>query len=153
MYNEYDILVKDILNNKDFIEIEKMPHHGTNRLIHSKRVSYYSYKICKKLRLNYVSAARAGLLHDFFLNNKKEKKRTSIISLFTHPRKALKNSSKIVFLSPLERNIIISHMFPLGIHLPLYMESWIVQGVDKVIGTYEYIEKISKSIYTKKENK
>ncbi len=151
MFREYDILIKDILNNKEFIKIEKMPHHGTDRLTHSKRVSYYSYIICKILRLNYVAAARAGLLHDFFMSEKDMKKRTRITSLFTHSKKALKNSSKIVYLSPIEKNIIVSHMFPLGVHIPTYLESWIVQGVDKIVGTYEFIEKISASMYTKKE--
>ncbi len=151
MYSEYDIIVKDILNNKEFIKIENMKHHGTTRLIHSKRVSYYSYIICKTLRLNYISAARAGLLHDFFMNEKDMKKRTKITSLFTHSKKALKNSSKIVYLSPLEQNIIVSHMFPLGIHLPVYLESWIVSLVDKIVGTYEFTEKISAQMYTKKE--
>ena len=151
MYNEYDILIKDILNNKEFIKIEDMPHHGTTRLIHSKRVSYYSYIICKILRLDYVAAARAGLLHDFFMNENNMKKRTSVTSLFTHSKKALKNSSKIVYLNPKEKNIIVSHMFPLGVHLPTYLESWIVQGVDKVVGTYEFIEKISAQMYIKKE--
>lgn len=151
MFREYDILVKDILDNKEFIKIEDMPHHGTDRLTHSKRVSYYSYIICKIIGLDYVAAARAGLLHDFFINKKKKKKRTGVTSLFTHSKVALKNASKIVCLNPKERNIIVSHMFPLGIHLPQYMESWIVQGVDKVVGTYEFIEKISTEMYTKKE--
>ena len=31
-------------------------------------------EVCKKLNLDYVSAARAGLLHDFFTNNYKEEK-------------------------------------------------------------------------------
>lgn len=151
MYSEYDILVKDILSNEEFNKIEDMPHHGTTRLIHSKRVSYYSYIICKILRLNYVAAARGGLLHDFFFNTKKNKKRTGVISLFVHPRKALKNANKIAYLSPIEQNIIVSHMFPLGMDLPIYLESWIVSLVDKVVGTYEYIEKFSIQMYNKKE--
>ena len=65
---EYKEIVKDILNNREFKKIELCPHHKINRLVHSKRVSYYSYKICKKLGFDYVSAARGGLLHDFFLN-------------------------------------------------------------------------------------
>ena len=152
MYSEYDIIVKDILNNKEFNKIENIEHHGTTRMIHSKRVSYYSYIICKILRLNYVSAARAGLLHDFFISEKDMKKRTRVTSLFTHSKKALKNSSKIVYLNPLEQNIIVSHMFPLGVHLPVYLESWIVSLVDKIVGTYEFTEKLSVQMYTKKEN-
>ena len=35
---------------------------------HLIKVSYKSYKIAKKLDLDYVSVARAGLLHDFYLD-------------------------------------------------------------------------------------
>ena len=42
---EYKEIVKDILNNREFKKIELCPHHKINRLVHSKRVSYYSYKI------------------------------------------------------------------------------------------------------------
>ena len=65
---EYNEIIKDILNSREFKKIEACPHHKINRLEHSKRVSYFSYKVCKSLNLDYVSAARAGLLHDFFLN-------------------------------------------------------------------------------------
>jgi uncharacterized protein len=150
MLNEYEYLIKDILNNKEFNKIENIEHHGTTRMIHSKRVSYYSYSICKFLHLDYVSAARAGLLHDFFLSEAEMKKRTRITSLFTHSKKALKNSSKIFCLNEKEENIIVSHMFPLGIHLPVYMESWIVSTVDKVVGTYEFLEKLSVRMYYSK---
>ena len=82
---EYKEIVKDILNNREFKKIELCPHHKINRLVHSKRVSYYSYKICKKLGFDYVSAARGGLLHDFFLNKYKiitNKNKMSIIKSF-----------------------------------------------------------------------
>lgn len=69
---EYNDLVEDILANKEFRKLENFIHHKTDRLEHSKRVSLYSYKICKMLKLDYVSAARGGLLHDFSSINIKE---------------------------------------------------------------------------------
>ena len=85
---EYKEIVKDILNNREFKKIELCPHHKINRLVHSKRVSYYSYKICKKLGFDYVSAARGGLLHDFFLNkyNTKNSRKLLIIPNFKKSR-------------------------------------------------------------------
>lgn len=140
---EYNLLVEDILENEEFNKLETIEHHGTNRLKHSQRVSYYSYEICKMLHLDYVSAARAGLLHDFFLSEKERTKKQRFISVFTHPKKALKKAQEHFELNYLEQNIIECHMFPLNITLPKYLESWIVSTVDKIVGTYEFLEKIS----------
>lgn len=139
----YNILIEDILENKEFIKLENIEHHGTSRLKHSKRVSYYAYKICKKLHIDYISAARAGLLHDFFISPQERNKRERIKSVFTHPKKALETAITYFELNDIEQNIIISHMFPLYITLPQYLESWIVSIVDKVVGSYEFLEKLS----------
>ena len=61
-------IVNHILNNEEFLKIKKIEHHGISRYEHSMKVSYYSYKIAKALRLDYEQVARGGLLHDFFLN-------------------------------------------------------------------------------------
>lgn len=144
----YDILIEDILKNKEFIKLQNIEHHGTSRLKHSKRVSYYSYKICKRLHIDYISAARAGLLHDFFISPQERKKLERIKSVFTHPKKALETANEHFELNDLEQNIIISHMFPLYITLPKYLESWIVSIVDKLVGSYEFLEKLSlKHVY------
>ncbi|MGM9850271.1 MAG: HD domain-containing protein [Bacilli bacterium] len=144
----YNILIEDILQNKEFTKLENIEHHGTSRLKHSKRVSYYSYKICKNLHIDYISAARAGLLHDFFISPQERNKKERIKSVFTHPKKALETANTYFELNDIEQNIIISHMFPLYITLPQYLESWIVSIVDKVVGSYEFLEKLSlKHIY------
>lgn len=146
--DEYNFLIKDILENEELKKLCNIEHHGTSRLIHSKRVSYYSYKICKQMHINYISAARAGLLHDFFISTQGRSKKERFKSVFTHPKKALETSNKYFELNDIEQNIIISHMFPLYIALPQYLESWIVSIVDKVVGSYEFLEKISlKHIY------
>ena len=78
IYNDkkFDNIIRDVMNDIDFKEIDTCVHHGISRLEHSLRVSYYSYKVTKVLGLNYKEVARAGLLHDFFLSkniSKKEK--------------------------------------------------------------------------------
>ena len=139
----YYCLVEDILENEEFSKLETIEHHGTNRLIHSKRVSYYSYEVCKILHIDYIAAARAGLLHDFFESKKERTKKDRILSFFTHPKKALKTANFHFELNDKEQNIIESHMFPAYITLPKYLESWVVSIVDKIIGTYEVLEKMS----------
>ena len=141
---EYKEIVKDILNNREFKKIELCPHHKINRLVHSKRVSYYSYKICKKLGFDYVSAARGGLLH-FFLNKYNTKNSRKL--LISHPSIALNNAKKHFVLSDKEKNIIKCHMFPVSISVfPKYRESVVVSLVDKVMWFYEKVTGYSKEI-------
>lgn len=140
---EYELIIKDIMANEEFLKINYIEHHGTSRLKHSKRVSYYSYIICKILRLDYIATARAGLLHDFFISKEKRTKKERIKSTFTHPKKALEKANENFILNDKEQNIIVSHMFPINIRLPKYIESWIVSIIDKIVGTYEFLESIS----------
>lgn len=139
-YNNYEFykIVKDILDNNKFMKIKECKHHGITRLEHSLRVSYYSYLIAKKLKLNYVAVARGGLLHDFFTNEDLSPKKQKLSVIF-HPYEALKNASNTFKLSDIEKDIIINHMFPTLPHkIPKYLESWIVSLVDKVVATYEF---------------
>ena len=87
-YNkEFLNIVSDILENEEFQKLKNIKHHDTDRFDHSLRVSYYSYLITKALRLNYKATARAGLLHDFFLEeNYKEKISKRLDTLLKHPK-------------------------------------------------------------------
>ena len=69
---EFESIVSQILSNKEFLKTKDKSHHGITRYEHLMRVSYYSYFITKILRLNYKETARAGLLHDFFLDEVKD---------------------------------------------------------------------------------
>lgn len=133
---EYNLLVDDILENKEFKKLEEYVHHKTTRLEHSKRVSFYAYKICKKMNLDYISAARGGLLHDFFFDKYTLKNTKSLIG--SHPKKALETATGYFELNDKEANIIESHMFPINMkNKPKYKESIIVSLVDKIACVYE----------------
>lgn len=135
---EYMNIISDILDNDKFLNIEKCRHHGINRLEHSIRVSYYSYYIAKKLKLNYVDTARGGLLHDFFIPEDLAPKEEKF-KFATHPYHSLENASNNFNLSDLEKDIIINHMFPTLPHkIPKYVESWLVSFIDKGIAIYEF---------------
>jgi uncharacterized protein len=54
---QYILLVDYILDDKEFSKIADSSHHGTNRLEHSIKVSYYSYKIARKLGLDFEATA------------------------------------------------------------------------------------------------
>ena len=135
---QYVNIVKDILYNNEFDKLGEIVHHGLDRKNHSLRVSYYSYKICRMLGLDYVSSARAGLLHDFFYeNNRNSNFAKRAKTLVNHPKYALKNSLELFSLNDMEKDIIVSHMFPISIKPPKYIEGWIVNVVDDVVAVSE----------------
>ena len=133
---QYLYIINKIMENEDFKKIENIKHHNTNRLDHSLKVSYYSYKIAKSLRLDYEDVARGGLLHDFYVEEIRNcNKIKDKILLFStkHPEEAVVNACNNFELSEKEINIIKSHMFPVDYRIPKYAESWIVSLVDKVL--------------------
>ena len=137
--DEFDSIVKDIDEHKEFQKTKSIIHHCSNRYEHSRRVAYKSYVISKRLGLDYIETARAGMLHDFFLvDNKDIHFRDKITTLVNHPKYALKYSEKFFDLSEKEKNIIVSHMFPiLPTRVPKYLESWIVNLVDDYVAIKE----------------
>lgn len=137
-YNDYEYnqIVKDILSREEFQKLKNCKHHTTSRFEHSKRVSYFAYKICKFLHFDYVSATRGGLLHDFFTEEYQDCNKVSLLS--NHPKLALANAKKYFPLNDIEKNIIASHMFPVTMKvLPKYKESIIITIVDKIACVYE----------------
>ena len=66
--DEFNVIVKDLTNNPYVLDMKNFRQHcDTSTFEHSYKVAYISYKICKKLNLDYKSVARAGMLHDFYL--------------------------------------------------------------------------------------
>lgn len=133
---EFNLLIKDILNNQNFRELDNELHHGISRFGHSYRVAENVYKVTKKLHMNYKEATRAALLHDFYFNYQLEEN-GDVKNLGEHPNMALLNASKYYELSDLQKNMIASHMFPMGKTLPKYKESICLTIVDKVVAIYE----------------
>lgn len=136
---EYKKIVKDIFRNIEFKKLCNIEHHGISRMEHSIKISYYSYKIAKKLRMDYVSVARGGLLHDFFLDGDERNGKRKFLDTFTHPKKALQTSIDNFNVNEIEKNIIVSHMFPIYTAIPKYKESILVNLVDKIIGSKELV--------------
>lgn len=149
---------EEILQDKEYIEIvselfkqekvQKMKqyrqHHSVSCFDHCLYVSYNTYLICKKSNLDYVSAARAGLLHDLFLYDwRLPHKNLPIKSkhAFAHPKIALMNSAKLFELNEKEKDIIVKHMWPVTLlAFPKYKESFIITLVDKYSAIKSCIE-------------
>ena len=146
-YGDFYNLTKDILLHDEFLKLKGITHHGMTRYNHSVRVAKISYKVSKLLHLNYEECARAALLHDFFLEeNEDETIRFRAATLVRHPEYALEKSLQYFDLSELEKDIIVTHMFPFGKKIPRYMESWIVDIVDDGVAIYEKCYGIRKQL-------
>ena len=89
---EFLQITDDIISNPSFAKLKELSHHGINRYDHSLSVAYISYKIAKKLNLNYYQTARGGLLHDFFDTNYQLGFWGRFQSIVRHPEIAVKNS-------------------------------------------------------------
>lgn len=131
---EYVEIVADLLENEKLQKLDDITHHHyTTCLQHSIFVSYVSYRIAKRMNLNARSVARAGLLHDFFLENRDDIKVMARGSHnFVHPKLALENAKQITEINELEEDIILKHMFLCTrCAFPRFKESYIVTAVDK----------------------
>lgn len=127
---EFLSCIFEIIENDKIYEMEGAEKHGkVDCLDHCLFVSYMSFRVCKRLGLDYRSAARGGLLHDFYLYDKFQKPprkhRTQ------HSKIALKNATKYFELSDKEKDIILKHMWPINFRLPRYKESFVVDFMDK----------------------
>lgn len=138
---QYLNIIKNYVNNDKFQMTKSIEHHGITRFEHSLKVSYYSYKIAKYLRLDYVETAIGGLLHDFFISEDDRSTLDKLESTFTHPKKALSTALEEFDLSIKQKDMIRSHMFPINLSVPKYMESWIVSLVDKCVAVDEFSHK------------
>lgn len=138
-WKEYDLIVKPILENPEFIKRKTYAHHNDISVYdHCLAVSKLSYQIAKKAHLDYKSAAIAGLLHDFYFQDwqiNKEKKPILKRHGFVHAREAMINSYRHFpdLMNEKIANSILRHMFPLNKIPPKYKIGWIITLADKYV--------------------
>lgn len=139
--SEFKLIIKDIIENDTVKQMQNFrQHYDTSCFEHCFKVAWYNYIICKKLNLDYVSAARAGMIHDLFLYDwRKPQPGRKRLHAFHHPRIAMENSLKLFDLNKKEKDIILKHMWPLTIVPPRYLESYIITLVDKYCTLHESI--------------
>ena len=151
---EFEEIIAPIVSNNTVKRMHNYRQHcNTSWFEHCKNVAYFSYLICKKLNLDYVSISRAAMVHDLFLYDWREKKEyinRKGLHAFTHPKCALDNALKLFDLNDKEQDIILKHMWPLTIKLPKYKESYIITLVDKYCAILESLEYIQEKYCEKK---
>ena len=150
--DEFIQMIDDLLNNDTVKQMKNFRQHYENIFYdHCLIASYYCYLYGKKFNLDYVSCARAAMLHDLFLYDwrKKQDDRKGLHA-FTHPKTAYKNASKLFALNEKEKDIILKHMWPVTIALPKYKESYLLTLVDKYCALNESYQEIYNRFCQKK---
>jgi len=137
---EFINIVKDIYENANVLELKNyIQHVYSSRYEHCSQVALLTYVVCKKMKLDYVSATRGAMLHDFYFydyNNRKDAPKH--FHLFKHPRISLENALKYFNLNVLERDVILNHMWPVTIRFPKHLETYIVTFIDKYCAVKEW---------------
>lgn len=95
---------------------------------------------CVGLAIDVHALVRGALLHDYFLYDWHDPDPSHRLHGFRHPYAALRRAEEDFVLTPLERNIIVRHMFPLVPIPPTCREAWIVCLADKACALTETID-------------
>ena len=147
---EFISCVEDLLEIEDVKKLDNyVQHMNTSRHAHSINVAYYSYLMCKKLKLDYRSAARGGILHDLYLYDWRTEKQPEGHHAKAHPIVALRTAQKNVQLNDIEKDCIIKHMWPLTMPAPRYKESFLLSCADKYCTILEVCYQISQKFRKK----
>ena len=136
--SEYAACVADLLNSDEVLWMKNIRHHHfVTCYEHSLFVSYVAYRLARHWNIDVREAARAGLLHDLFLYDPKDKTQYEGNQCFAHPVAALKNASRLTELSDAEADAIVTHMWPLAKKMPRYKVSYVVNVADKLCAVIE----------------
>ena len=115
-------------------------HKGGTSFAHCVAVAALSYRLAKKLgwKVDPKSLAYGAMLHDFYLYDTETMPYSNYQHSLVHPKLSLENAEKVFPLNGKERNIILSHMWPIpGAPLPRSREAWLVCMADKICATRE----------------
>lgn len=145
---EFKAIIFDIIQNEEFLKLKNFFHHNSSIYSHVLKVAYLTYKIAKYLNIDYVSATRGAMLHDFFLYDWRNHDVPDLAKEkfhgFEHPKIALENARKNFELNEIEKDIIVKHMWPLTLAIPKYKESYVVTFVDKYVSSKEFLNNFIK---------
>lgn len=124
--------IRDLITHEQVQSMKSFIHHSTISCFeHCLHVAHASYKISRRLHIDYRSAARGALLHDFFLYDWHVTKLEKGLHGFRHAHFALQNANLFFHLNDLEKEIIRKHMWPLNIVPPMHIEAFVVVFADK----------------------
>lgn len=137
------LLAEPVYASRGFRKLADIKHHDASIADHAVSVAFHSFRIARALglRRRIRELVRGALLHDYFFYDWRfERPRSGGLHGFDHPREARQNAeSDFGELTPVEKDCIEAHMFPLTPVPPRYPESLIVCLVDKAVALAEAV--------------
>lgn len=125
--------------------LKQIPQHkGSNTYAHCVNVACEAYRMAKQLKwdIDIEALIKGALLHDYYLYDTETMPYSDYRHAMLHPKLAAANAEKLFPLSDKERNIILSHMWPIpGAPLPRSKEAWLVSAADTVCAWREMRKK------------
>lgn len=130
----------DILRSGGMQSEKRFFQHGNVSVYdHSFAVAVLCVRLADALpfRVHMRSLVRGALLHDYFLYDWHVPDESHKWHGIFHPTTACRNASRDFRLGAIEKNMILSHMFPLNTNLPRCRESMILWVADKLCAVLE----------------
>ncbi|MFH0829090.1 MAG: HDIG domain-containing metalloprotein [Candidatus Kerfeldbacteria bacterium] len=145
----FDEYTFDLLQNRDIQRLarRKAHHFAVNRLEHSLAAARFSYVVARLLNANARICARAGLLHDWFFENRDEHQNRAGANIH-HYKISAANARGIGEPEAVIR-AIETHMWLYVRGRPRSKEAWIVWMADNVVWLTDGVWSLIR--YTKKK--
>lgn len=118
-----------------------LQHGHVSVYSHSLAVALACVAIATRLhiRADQRALVRGALLHDYFLYDWHHKDASHRWHGVHHAARALQNAQRDFTLRPVERDMILRHMFPLNLHPPRTREGVLLCLADKLCATREVV--------------
>ena len=145
----YREALDEMLRDPELQKMKQYYQHGGNTYAHSVQVAEAALKLARILpfHVKEKDLARGAMLHDFYLYGTNDMTFTAYQHGTRHPRISYENASRIYNLTDTEKDIILSHMWPLNFtRPPRCRESVVVTLADKYCATREYRRHFTKLI-------
>ena len=115
--------------------MDAIPQHvkGVSCYDHCLFRAYVGFTLCRIFGLDYRAAARAGLLHDLYLQKWEETDVGRFRRLVIHPQLALENARPV----PMKRTSSAKQYVAADRAFAYYKESYMVSLADKICATLE----------------
>jgi uncharacterized protein len=137
----FDEIARPILFDEEYLTLRHYVAHSDFTVYdHSLLVAERSYLYAKGKGwdLNWKDLIRGALLHDYYLYDWHLSHKGHRFHGFRHPAWSLHNAMIRYRLTPKEKNIILSHMFPLTFYrFPHSREAWLVCHFDSLEAWHE----------------
>lgn len=137
----FEQCLAQMIANPEIQRLKEIPQHeGGNTFDHCVDVARMSFDLAEKFHVKIEPEAlvHGAMLHDYYLYDTRTMPYSDYRHALLHPKLALEKAKKLYALSDLEKNIILSHMWPIpGSPLPRSREAWLITLADKICATQE----------------